>query len=676
MKYLKLILLILAIILVIAVWVYFDLTFVKTDFKTASKFIAAFNIAIIAILTLVFFATKNLIKLLMEKRNKIVGYKFKTKLVIILVGITLLPSIMLFIISSGLVTSYVDKWFVPLVSKPIEDSLALSAKIYVLLRKETLESAFKLKNSMPIDNKYTYVVLTKNESHELSEAQKDALNGNSAVEVITQGDTDIIRASVPIYRYGQVVKVLSVSQVVPQEISMRVGEIQKANENYMALREFRVPLKANYLIILGFFTLLIMFLALWIALRISRSITTPIQNLLKATANVSLGDFNTVVETQQPDDEIGMLISSFNTMIEKIKNTELSLHNAYLESERRRLSFENIVNNINSGVISLDVDSSVITINDVACNILGINARDVINRHYAEVTKNIKSNEFEKFIKDINLYNFHSKKDQIRVSINGRGIVLRVFIVQLKDDTKNPVGLLVVFDDLTELIRAEKALAWQDVAKRLTHEIKNPLTPIKLSAERMLKRWNSGDPKFGEILKKSTSIIIREVDGIQKLVNEFSRLGKMPDIELSVTHLKPLINEVIELYREYEKLEIILHYNTRIDELLIDADNFKRVLINIFDNAVQAIDENGTITVSVSEDATTSNIIIEISDTGEGIREEDKDKLFQPYFSRRKNGTGLGLAIAHRIITEHKGMISVLDNNPKGSTFKIELPCF
>ncbi|MEO5357283.1 MAG: ATP-binding protein [Nitrospirae bacterium YQR-1] len=675
MKYFKLTALILATTLLIAGWIYIDLTFVKANSDVASKFIVTFNITIIALLTLAFFVAKNLIKLLMEKRNRIVGSKFKTQLVIIFVGITLLPSIMLFIISSGLVTSYVDKWFVPLVSRPIEDSLALSAKIYVLLRKETLENAHKLRDGTMIDGKYTAAVLLKNETQELSEAQKDAFNGNNAVEVITQGDFDIIRASVPIYKGGLVDKVLSVSQVVPPEISTLVGEIQKANQNYMALREFRMPLKANYLIILGFFTLLIMFFALWMALHVSRGITVPIQNLLNATANVSRGDFNPVMETHG-DDEIGMLISSFNTMIEKIKGTELSLHSAYLESERRRLSFENIVNNINSGVISLDVDNSVITINDVACKILGVKTSDVLNHHYREVIKNIKSDEFEKFIKDINLYNFFSKKDQLRVSVNGRSIVLRVFIVQLKDDKKNPVGLLVVFDDLTELIRAEKALAWQDVAKRLTHEIKNPLTPIKLSAERMLKRWNSGDANFGEILKKATGTIVREVDGIQKLVNEFSRLGKMPDIELSVTHLKPLINEVIDLYREYEHLEIVLYYNTFVDELLIDADNFKRVLINIFDNAVQAIDENGKITVIVREDETTSNIIIEVSDTGEGIRDEDKDKLFQPYFSRRKNGTGLGLAIAHRIVTEHKGMISVKDNTPKGSVFKIELPCF
>ncbi|MBV6342838.1 sensor histidine kinase, partial [Candidatus Magnetobacterium casense] len=191
-----------------------------------------------------------------------------------------------------------------------------------------------------------------------------------------------------------------------------------------------------------------------------------------------------------------------------------------------------------------------------------------------------------------------------------------------------------------------------------------------------LKRWKNNDANFDRIIEKAASTIVKEVDGLQRLVNEFSRYGRMPDIELAPSHLDTLIQEVTDLYREYETLEISVHYDTDVTEIMLDPDQFKRVLINIFDNAIQAMEENGKIDILVKEDENHSCILLEISDNGKGIDEEDKDKLFQPYFSRRKNGTGLGLAIAQRIVMEHKGRIKVGDNVPRGSTFKIELPCY
>ncbi|KWT82931.1 sensor histidine kinase [Candidatus Magnetominusculus xianensis] len=635
-------------------------------------FAALFNITLLALLTLAFFVSRNLLRLYFEKKNRITGYKFKTKLVTIFVGITLLPSAMLFIISSGLVTNYIDKWFTPTVSKPIDDAKDLATYTYDMIRKNTFEDAIAISKGATPAPRYKTAKFDRTKE-DVSETIKDAFKGKPGIEVFVYNEADIVTAVIPLNKNGRIDEVLLVSTVAPIEITRKVGEIQKAHQSYVTLHEFKAPLKGNYLLILGFFTLLVVFLALWIALRISRGITEPIQNLLKATADVSGGNFNIYVKPNA-DDEIGMLIKSFNVMITKVKQTELSLQSAYIESDRRRLFMENIIYNINSGVIYLDAENKVITINDAACAVLGVEAEDVLNKPYTEVIKNVVSAEFEMFVRGINLYNFYSKKEQLKVSINGRNMVLRVFIIQLKDNAKNPVGVLVVFDDLTELILAEKALAWQDVAKRLTHEIKNPLTPIKLSAERLLKRWRRADVRFSEVIEKSTATIIREVDGLQRLVNEFSKLGTMPDIEPSLTDLQGLVNEVLDLYSEYEHIDIVFEYKTKITTINIDGEHFKRMLINILDNAIQAIEENGKIGVTVAEDETASNIIIDISDNGVGIDEKDREKLFQPYFSRRKNGTGLGLAIAHRIVTEHKGTITVSNNALRGSTFRITIP--
>ncbi|MBF0565314.1 MAG: HAMP domain-containing protein [Nitrospirae bacterium] len=631
-----------------------------------------FNFALMALLTLAFIVSKSLWKLYIEKRDRVIGYKFKTKLVVTLVGITLMPSAMLFVISSGIVTSYIDRWFQPFMVKPLEDAQSLAAKIYGELRLTTLEDAIAISKGAPPASRYTLDVVPRY-SDDLPETIKNSFRGTSGVEVVSYDKVDIIRAAVPVRQNGKITKVLLVSTIVSGEITKKVAEIQTAHRNYVTLRELQSPLKANYLIILGFLTLLVVFMALWIALRISRGIVEPIQNLVRATSIVSQGNFDTVVKSGG-DDEVAMLIDSFNKMIAKIKETELSLHNSCVESDRRRLCMENIINNINSGVISLDESSNVITVNGAALKTLQVSSEEVLHKPYTELIKNVESAEFQRFVKGINLRTFHSQKEQMRVSVKGRNMVLRIFIIQLKGDGQNPMGTLVVFDDLTDLIHAEKALAWQEVAKRLTHEIKNPLTPIKLSAERLLKRWKHADRDFDKIIGKATNTIIREVDGLQRLVNEFSRYGKMPDIELVLSDLPGIVEEVSELYSEYENIEISSDYETRVRELLLDPENFKRVLINILDNAVQSITGNGKIEIKVKEDLLNAHIVLEISDNGKGIDEHDRDKLFQPYFSRRKNGTGLGLAISHRIIAEHKGTISVSDNVPRGSVFRIELP--
>lgn len=631
-----------------------------------------FNATLVALFTLTFFIGKSLLKLILDNKNKSTGYRFKTKLVTTFLAVTMIPSAMLFVIASGLVTNYVDKWFNPVLIQPLTTALSLSRDVYELIRTQTLEEAERIKRGVTPRPQFT-VDRIKASSGDHSDSIKNAFKGVKNVEVISRDRVDIIRAVLPITKGSRVTEVLVVDTVVPPNITRQVGEIKDSYKEYVNLREFKLPLKSNYLIILGFFTLFSVFLALWIALRISRGITEPIDSLVKATSRISEGNLNTVVESTR-DDEIGMLINSFNSMVAKIRNAEVSLHNAYMESDRRRLLLENIIDNINSGVIYLDSSMTVVAINGTACTILDIEPQEVAGDNYVELLTNIDSPELEHFIKEINLASFHSKKEQLKVSIHGKKMELRIFIIQLQDALLNPAGLLVVFDDLTDLILAEKALVWQDVAKRITHEIKNPLTPIKLSAERLLKRWHSHDENFGVILEKAANTIVREVDSLKRLVDEFSRLGKMPDITPKPTVVASLINEVIDLYRDYEHARFTVEDLSRKRVYPVDPEQFKRVIINIIDNATQAVEENGIIEIGARILDFNGRLVIEIADNGRGISDVDKEKLFQPYFSKRKNGTGLGLAIAHRIVAEHKGTIAVRDNAPRGAVFRIEIP--
>jgi two-component system nitrogen regulation sensor histidine kinase NtrY len=234
------------------------------------------------------------------------------------------------------------------------------------------------------------------------------------------------------------------------------------------------------------------------------------------------------------------------------------------------------------------------------------------------------------------------------------------------------LGMLVVLEDLTEVIKAQKTEAWQEVARRIAHEIKNPLTPIKLSTERLIKKWHQKDADFGPVFEKSTRTIIAEVDGLRNLVDIFSKYGTMPEISKTPTALGEVIDTVVSLYRGYKDIRLNVTVDEEMSPVSIDREQFKRVLINIFDNAIRAMRNTGTITVSAH--GTDHSVAIEIADTGPGIPDDEKEKLFLPYFSKRKDGTGLGLAIANKIIADHGGRIVVRDNAPSGSIFTIEIP--
>src|SRR5208283_2611080 len=238
--------------------------------------------------------------------------------------------------------------------------------------------------------------------------------------------------------------------------------------------------------------------------------------------------------------------------------------------------------------------------------------------------------------------------------------------------TSRSLGILVVFDDLTDVIKAQKVIAWQEMARRLAHEIKNPLTPIKLSTERLIKKWEQQDEHFDAIFKKSTRIIIAEVESLGRLVDVFSKYGRMPAIHRLPSNLPELIDSVVALYKGYNEVKINVVIQEDMPVINLDIEQFKRALINIIDNAIKALGNRGQIDISMKVHE--NNLLVEIADTGPGIKGDEKEKLFIPYFSKTKGGTGLGLAIAYNIVKDHGGTILITDNKPKGSIFTIEIP--
>ena len=630
-----------------------------------------FNFNLLALLTLMFFVGKTLARLYLERKEKVLGSRFKTKIMVIFVVLTSIPSVLLFLGASGLVTNYIDRWFSPQFRQPIDSTLNIAGTIYDVERQKAMEAARAViaRGSLPME--YNVIHLAEMPENP-SDVVREAFEGKEGTEVVSDEEGDTVRAVVPDVLEGKKAGVLIVEARVPGEITRNVEKIRNAYEDYIKLEAWKQPLKLNYLLFLGFFTLLVIFMALWVSLRLARRITEPIQSLAQATGEVAAGNLDVNVGIVR-DDEIGFLIRSFNHMVHELKEGKRSLQQAYIESDRRRLVMENILENIESGVIFLDAEGTSMAINRAACAILNVEAGNVIGKKYGEILAGIKSDSLRELIHGIKLKTLESVGREVWATIRGKRRLLKVSITGLRD-ASGYLGLLVVFDDLTDVVKAQRALAWQEVARRIAHEIKNPLTPIRLSTERMQKKWEQKDSDFAEVFQRSTKTIIKEVDSLRSLVDEFSRFGKMPEIVKAPTPLDGIIGEIIDLYRDFKRVTI--RVSVPEERLLVDMDGeqFKRVLINLFDNAIHAMEEGGTITVSVRFDRIANKVHIDVADDGPGIREEDKEKLFLPYFSTKDGGTGLGLAIAGKIVTEHRGYLRVRDNDPHGTVFTIEMP--
>lgn len=630
---------------------------------------------ILYLLFLIFSVGRNLLNLYSEKRQKAIGSKFRTQLVFSFLGLTLIPSILLFILSYQLINNSIDTWFSIEVQKPVHDSLDIARVFYSHERDnvknyaELIASDLNLLNNARGSTELKSFFLTSPDSED-SEMIRNAFNGVTDTEIISQKNGDVIRAASPVRSGGRITGVIVVEKGIPRSIVEKMEAIRKAYNDYNQISMQQQPVRFVYFFMLTIATLMIIFLALWISLRIAKGITVPIQSLAEATKNVAHGDLDFRIDLIR-DDEIGLLINSFNKMLEDLKEGKQSLEKAYKESDRRRLNMEAILESINSGVIFFDRTGRIATMNNAACSMLNIEHDSMTGKGHKELTGRLQSEELSLMVKNLVESASGSIEKEIHIYIDGRPMDLRVYMTTLRDSASNFTGTLVVFDNLTAIIMAQRALAWQEVARRVAHEIKNPLTPIKLSAERLYKKWTEKAADFDDVLTRSTKTIVKEVNSLRSLVDEFSKFGKMPKIQLEPADVKHIITEVSELYSNAKDLEIItsLEETPRIE---LDREHIKRALINLMDNAIQS----GTRKIWLNSYYLPSFdlIRIEVIDEGAGVSDENKEKLFSPYFSTKKDGTGLGLAIVNSIISKHRGYIRVQDNEPRGSKFIIELP--
>jgi two-component system nitrogen regulation sensor histidine kinase NtrY len=336
---------------------------------------------------------------------------------------------------------------------------------------------------------------------------------------------------------------------------------------------------------------------------------------------------------------------------------------------------EIVLKNVAAGVISIDDRGMITTINTSAEQMLGVKGEVVLERGFSEVLEKEYVERIEELLIEMRSSQRDSIEKQLTVHLGGKSLSLLINLTTLKDEEGKPLGIVAVFDDLTQLMKAQRVAAWREVARRIAHEIKNPLTPIQLSAQRLRKRYLEKLDQDGTVFDECTRTIVKQVEELKGMVNEFSNFARMPASNPTPNHLNEIIQETLVLFKEAHKdVQFDFTPQQNLPQFNLDRDQMKRVMINLIKNSLAAIDREGEIHIQTSYDSKLQMVRIEVSDNGCGISEEDKGKLFEPYYSTKKTGTGLGLTIVNAIIADHNGYIRVRDNKPRGTTFLIELP--
>jgi two-component system nitrogen regulation sensor histidine kinase NtrY len=695
------------------------------DLPVASNLamILLFNLNAVVLLLLVVLLFRNLVKLWFERRQKVVASQFKAKLVLAFLFLSLVPTILIIIIASTIINRSIDGWFKPQVERPLDQALAVAQAYYQNLESTALRHGQQIAHVIARDDllgaaQHTALRLYLGEQQQqlglgavtvlgatgreqihvadpaladlpmrsVGDTQlKRGLAGHDVTSVREVDEADLVDAVTPIWsaRDGAraVAGLVVVSTHVPERLEAKVRGISQAFKEYKQLRLLRTPIKVNLILFFILITLMIVFCFTWFGLYLARGITGPIEQLVEGTREVAAGNLSYKVEARA-DDEIGVLVHSFNRMTDDLGRSKRQLEEAYLdlqdkhtELEERRRYMETVLEAITTGVVSFDGVGRLTTINRAAARMFDLSEDGSVGRLLEEVFRGPEGREIIALVRQAGRADAGAVTAEVTREQGGVRLSLLASATALRDPEGGYGGAVLVFDDLTELIKAQRQAAWREVAQRLAHEIKNPLTPIQLSAQRLRRRLAGPGGEPPRLVSECTEIIIQEVDSLKRLVDEFSRFARMPALTPHPTDVRPIIESIASLYREsHPALTIFTRHADGLPPLEVDADHFKRAVLNLVDNAVDAVSGVGQVAVETQFLEERGRARIVVADDGPGIGPADADTLFTPYFSTKVAGMGLGLPIVHHIVSEHRGTIRVEPNSPRGSRFIIEIP--
>jgi PAS domain S-box-containing protein len=693
-----------------------------------------------AFVTLLFVLLRNVLKLVRERRTQRLGSRFKARLVGYAIGLSLLPVLLMFFFAFGLLNRSIDRWFVGPANQMVDDAKAMQESYFSREEADLLNIAEAITRTLALDSRSDYdspdlarqvrqqmatynlalvriwtpagrVTIQGADSDALQEVAGSLATAeqNFQTDAISFASPDQNDASPALYfmagtrltRALDDSRVLIVTRQFPPKLTSLVASIDEQHKNFYSLSRNIKRIKASYILLLASVALLLVFASSWMALYVARGITVPIQSLAEATDRVAHGDFTQPVDVQA-EDELAGLINSFNQMAAQLADNRTRLERAAEDLSRtnlalddRRRYIETVLESLSTGVISTDEHTGITTINRAAIFMLGFEKKPDVGTPINQLAGGRQGEELASLCRRAR----RSETAQAEIEFtrkNGSALHTATTAIALRNSEGALEGWVIVVEDLTDLIHAERAAAWSEVARRMAHEIKNPLTPIQLSAERIMRNYTRGaegtqGSRFDQIVHEGTATIVREVAALQRMVEEFSRFARLPEARPVPASLNDVVRNAVDLYADrLNGIRIECNLAEDLPALRLDPEQVKRAVVNLIENALEALapgvqkDGNGSNGDSHSLDKKVEiqslylrpgdRVRLVVSDTGHGIKPADRDKLFLPKFSTRERGTGLGLAIVSHIVADHKGRIWVEDNSPRGARFIIELP--
>jgi len=698
------------------------------DFLTEVVLYALTAADLTMLVALLFVLARNIVKLVVERRRGLPFARFQAKLVALLLGMTLVPTIVVLLVGSELIRTSIDRWF----NAPMEEILtganAIAADYYrerqlvvtdhatriaraladvnlgradivairdlltpeVTNRRVQMIEVYRvapLANGLPgLEPVVDLAAPTLPPRYNRAAAERLALQALAgtveprSIETLA-GTGDLLRAAEVVRGpSGQPTGVVVATDYLTGELAERSRRMTQAFEDYNQLRVLRRPLTGVYLSFFLMVTLLILFGAVWMGSYLAKRITRPALALAAAAREIGAGRLEQRVEPESGD-EFGALTEAFNVMAgelatsrRRVERSTVELQRKNVEVEERRRYIETILERITAGVVSVDATGTVTMMNHAALRLLSLDA-GVIGRPAAEILDRPDLRPLLNLLSGAGRARGEPAAQEVALPRDGQELHLAAVAAPLTGEGGAAQGSVLVLDDVTPLIRTQKVAAWREVARRLAHEIKNPLTPIQLSAERLRRHFADAPAGPRALVEECTTTIVGEVESLKGLVDEFSQFARMPAPRRVPSDLHQLILDTLALYKDlFTDVRIESKFCADVPLVRLDPEQIRRVIINLVDNAIEAMGRHGLIVIETGRDAAANLVRVIVSDDGPGIPPAEREKLFLPYYSTKQRGSGLGLAIVRRIIAEHGGSIEVEDNVPRGTRFTIELP--
>ncbi len=674
---------------------------------------ALYTVLILISITFVFIFLRNIIKSYYEK-DKIYNRssRFKNRLIFFFISFSIIPTLLLFFLSTDFLNKGISNIFNVNTDELMSLSSTLKESFYEMSINELKHFTNRVQKNIKDKQMYTpanRTYLTNKLREWMSLYHLDVINiyknqkelrsfmkpvfplkeyNNLTLEDIYRGLSSDTFTKIDSLKNGEIIRIGTSFKVGEDKILVVVGKFfpnkyvksvktfETEAIKYSQLKSIKKHVRTTYMLLFILITILIIFSASWLGYFLAKGITNPIEKLVNAATEITKGNLDVNIDYNAKD-EFNILIKEFNKMVVDLREHREKLNKRTIELRHRKSITENILKNITSGVIAINAKGEIIELNPEAERMLSMSRREILKKKWSRIFSEPPYISINDIIKRAFSARFKLHEQEVDIKIKGKVLNLAIRITPTRNPVNNKFsGLLVVLTDLTELMKAQRKLVWREVAKRIAHEIKNPLTPIQISAQRIQKSMDQPEEKFRTLVDDSLNIILHELDSITKLADEFSNFARLPEIRFTKGDVNQILDKLITVYSSiYSGVTFIDNLSVDLPIILkIDTDQIKRIFVNILDNAIEAMDKQGEIEITTSYIKESQFVKIEISDNGPGIPDEDKQKLFIPYFSKKHTGTGLGLAIAHNIIEEHNGLISVVDNSPKGAKFIIELP--